>query len=156
MPRMTSSLPLPCLLLIIQVYLLLLCLSASTTGAALTNAPRTQLRGRLPAARGGVRGAARGAVPIPLHTLTNSSTSLSVEEQQQKQELFCREMVDVNKCRPGEGWGKMNTMQIRRWKKVRCDQYFCKPNVMEARGSYKCEPLDPQTQTQIQTPLAAK
>mmetsp|Transcript_29612 Transcript_29612/g.49998 ORF Transcript_29612/g.49998 Transcript_29612/m.49998 type:complete len:138 (+) Transcript_29612:210-623(+) len=67
---------------------------------------------------------------------------MSNESTEHKHELFCRKMVEEHECRPGQGWGTMNNVQINRWKKIRCDKYFCKPNAMEARGSYKCEPID--------------
>ena len=42
---------------------------------------------------------------------------------------------------PGQSWGQLDEPQIREWKRRRCDQFFCAPSEMEAKGKYRCVPL---------------
>ena len=116
------------IMFLLQWTLVLLCLASISAQAS--HPISSQLRGMSQQDRGN-----------NVTSSTDSSTSNSLKAVEHKQELFCRKMVEENGCRPGQGWGQMNKMQINRWKNVRCDKYFCQPNKMEARGSYRCEPV---------------
>jgi hypothetical protein len=57
-------------------------------------------------------------------------------------EEWCRRMHGSHSVQPGQSWGTLAEEAVEQWKRLRCDQHFCKPNKMEARGVYICEPLD--------------
>jgi len=38
--------------------------------------------------------------------------------------------------------GMLSDIAVKQWKVRRCDRFFCKPNSLEAKGTYKCEPLN--------------
>lgn len=54
---------------------------------------------------------------------------------------WCNRIHDAERVQPGRSWGTLGESGVQQWKVRRCDRFFCKPNHMEAKGSYVCEPL---------------
>ena len=56
-------------------------------------------------------------------------------------EAWCRDIKGRAHVVPGADWGSLTEAQQAQWKGRRCDRFFCKPNPMEARGTYRCMPV---------------
>jgi hypothetical protein len=56
-------------------------------------------------------------------------------------EVRCRDLRKVPGVVPGKSWGKLTKALQREWMDQKCDRYFCKPNRLEGKGVYKCEPV---------------
>ena len=59
-----------------------------------------------------------------------------------KKEIRCRLLSKKHKVIPGKSFGTLSIEQQSQWMRLRCDLFFCKPNKMEGRGRYHCEPRD--------------
>jgi hypothetical protein len=55
--------------------------------------------------------------------------------------IECLSMKTKYKVVPGQSWGSITQELIERWKIIRCDQFFCKPDDKEGKGTYNCIPL---------------
>jgi len=53
-------------------------------------------------------------------------------------EAWCRRTKPERRVVPGQSWGALSEAGQEEWKKRRCDQFFCRPNAMESRGTYRC------------------
>merc|ERR1712178_487023 len=60
---------------------------------------------------------------------------------------WCEDMQRAKGVKPGKSWGSLSQPQIEDWKRKRCDQFFCEPNAMEARGTYTCVPINKGART---------
>ena len=73
-------------------------------------------------------------------TFEKDETPESAEAGSDKE--WCTRMHSTARVQPGQSWGTLSEAAIEQWKVRRCDKFFCKPNRMEAKGEYECEPLD--------------
>lgn len=53
----------------------------------------------------------------------------------------CKHMKRIYGVKPGTSWGKMDKQQQKQWMSLRCDRFFCQPNVKEGKGSYRCQAI---------------
>lgn len=59
---------------------------------------------------------------------------------------WCSQMKQAHRVVPGQSWGTLSGSdqqwdgQIGEWRLRRCDRFFCRPDALEARGTYRCVP----------------
>lgn len=56
-------------------------------------------------------------------------------------EAWCRRTKLERRVVPGQSWGGLSEADQAEWKTRRCDKFFCRPNAMESRGTYRCVPV---------------